>query len=78
MAIMDVSITLKNPVCTLCDKTVNNIEQLNVHMKFAHHELDNDIIDRLTDNVKSALIQESSKTSIQQSIKSYSCTECGV
>ena len=76
--ILEVSITMKNPMCTLCNKTLTNMEQLNLHMKNLHQESDSDRLERLTDTFKSTLIQESKKTNCGQDLNSYSCTECGL
>ena len=58
------------------NKTLMNMEQLNLHMKNLHQESDSDRLERSTDTFKSTLIQESKKTNRGQDLKSYSCTEC--
>ena len=56
---MVVKVSLRTPVCNLCDKTLNNMEQLNIHMKNVHQESEHERIYRVTATVKSALAQES-------------------
>ena len=75
---MDVVISLKTPLCTLCDITVKNIETLNVDMKNVHQETDSERICRVTDTVKSALKQERIKSDNKINKPSFDCTECGL
>ena len=74
---MDAVISLKNPVCTVCNITVKSLEMLNLHMKNIHQESPHDRMNRVTDTVKSALQQESIKRNTEQNVPSFDCTECG-
>ena len=75
---MDVVISLKTPLCVVCNMTVKNMEMLNMHMENAHQESDHERMTRVTDTVKAALHQESIKMNNIQNIKSLDCTECGM
>ena len=75
---MDIVISLKTPLCTVCNITVKNMETLNLHMKNVHQETDSERIDRVADTVKLALKQELIKSVTKPYKPSFDCTESGI
>ena len=49
-----------------------------MHTKNVHSENDHEIIERVTDTVKSALKQELIKNNTELNIPSFDCSECGM
>ena len=71
-------ISLKNPKCNKCYKSVKNMEILNVHMRNVHHESDSDRIVRVTELVKSVVRQDSTNVDNVGVMNIFDCSECGL
>ena len=69
---------LKNPECTLCNKTFPILEVLNDHMKLIHHESSSIRLVRLEETIKTALEESSVRRDDIKDNKSLDCTECGI
>ena len=69
---------LKNPECTLCNKTFPILEVLNDHMKLIHHESSSIRLVRLEETIKTALEESSVRRDDIKDHKSLDYTECGI
>ena len=69
---------LKNPVCTLCNKTFPKLEVLNDHMKLIHQESPSMRVERLERTIRASLEKTSKNTDGSKCQKSLDCTECGI
>ena len=69
---------LKNPDCTLCNKTFPSLEVLNDHMKLFHQESPSMRVERLGQTIKESLEKSSSGTDNNRGQTSHDCTECGI